>query len=100
MVLWPVIAIILLSSAPNSAVDVAKPDLRLWPEYLFESSPDKAVYFFIVKATLLSDMSKIFPDLISDFSSQFFNSTIVADYIINNTFEYNYKKNTYLWENI
>ena len=31
---------------------------------------------------------------------KFFNSTIVADYIINNTFEYNYKKNTYLWENI
>ena len=31
---------------------------------------------------------------------KFFNSTIVADYIINNTFEYDYKKNTYLWENI
>jgi hypothetical protein len=31
---------------------------------------------------------------------KFFNSTIVADYIINNTFEYYYKKNTYLWENI
>jgi len=31
---------------------------------------------------------------------KFFNSTIVADYIINNTFEYNYKKNTYLWENV
>ena len=31
---------------------------------------------------------------------KFFNSTIVADYIINNTFEINYKKNTYLWENI
>jgi len=31
---------------------------------------------------------------------KFFNSTIVADYIINNTFEYSYKKNTYLWENI
>jgi len=31
---------------------------------------------------------------------KFFNSTIVADYIINNTFEYSYKKNAYLWENI
>ena len=31
---------------------------------------------------------------------KFFNSTIVADYIIKNTFENNYKKNTYLWENI
>ena len=31
---------------------------------------------------------------------KFFNSTIVADYIINNTFEYDYKKNSYLWEKI
>ena len=31
---------------------------------------------------------------------KFFNSTIVAEYIINNTFEYNYKKNSYLWENV
>ena len=31
---------------------------------------------------------------------KYFNSTIVADYIINNTFEYSYKKNTYLWENV
>ena len=29
---------------------------------------------------------------------KFFNSTIVADYIIKNTFDYSYKKNTYLWE--
>ena len=32
--LCPVIAIILLSSAPDSAVDVANPDLRLCPAYL------------------------------------------------------------------
>jgi glycosyltransferase involved in cell wall biosynthesis len=31
---------------------------------------------------------------------KFFNSTIVADYIINNTFGYSYKKNNYLWESI
>ena len=31
---------------------------------------------------------------------KYFNSTIVADYIINNTFEYSYKKNNYLWEEI
>jgi hypothetical protein len=31
---------------------------------------------------------------------KFFNSTIVADYIIKNTFGNNYKKNTYLWENV
>ena len=63
----------LLSSAPNSAAEVAKPDLRLCPEYLFESNPAIAVYFFTVKATLLSDMLKIFPDFIFDFSSQFFS---------------------------
>ena len=70
--MWPVIAIILLSSAPNSAADVAKPDRKLWPEYLLESNPAIAAYFFTVKATLLSDISKTFPDLISDFSIQFF----------------------------
>ena len=31
---------------------------------------------------------------------KYFNSTIVADYIINNTFSLNYKKSKYLWENI
>ncbi len=29
VVLWPVIAIIFLSSAPDSAADVANPDLKL-----------------------------------------------------------------------
>ena len=29
---------------------------------------------------------------------RYFNSTIVADYIIKNTFDINYKKNTFLWE--
>ena len=37
--LCPVIAIILRSSAPDSAVDVAKPDLRLCPAYLWASKP-------------------------------------------------------------
>ena len=31
--------------------------------------------------------------------TKYINSTIVADYIINNTFDKNYKKNKYLWEN-
>ena len=31
---------------------------------------------------------------------KYFNSTIVADYIINNTFSLNYKKSKYLWENV
>ena len=53
----------LRSSAPNSAVDVAKPDLKLCPEYLLGSKPAKKVYFFIIKATLLSEISKIYPDL-------------------------------------
>ena len=30
---------------------------------------------------------------------KFFNSTIVADYIIKNTFDLNYKKNKFLWDN-
>ena len=30
---------------------------------------------------------------------KFFNSTLVADYIINKTFDIKYKKNKYLWEN-
>ena len=30
---------------------------------------------------------------------KYFNSTIVAEYIINNTFNYSYNKNKYLWEN-
>tara|TARA_B100000686_G_C16793110_1_gene980209 strand:+ start:340 stop:2487 length:2148 start_codon:yes stop_codon:yes gene_type:complete len=30
---------------------------------------------------------------------RYFNSTIVADYIIKNTFNINYRKNTFLWEN-
>ena len=29
---------------------------------------------------------------------KYFNSTVVAEYIINKTFEVNYKKNKYLWE--
>ena len=29
---------------------------------------------------------------------KYFNSTIVADYIINNTFDIKYNKNKYLWE--
>ena len=30
---------------------------------------------------------------------KFFNSTVVADYIINKTFENNIKKNKYIWDN-
>ena len=30
---------------------------------------------------------------------KYFNSTVVADYIINNTFDIPYKKNKYMWEN-
>ena len=30
---------------------------------------------------------------------KYFNSTIVADYIINNTFDVSYNKNKYMWEN-
>jgi len=30
---------------------------------------------------------------------KYFNSTIVAEYIINKTFDNTYKKNKYIWEN-
>ena len=67
----PVIAIIFLSSAPDSAAEVAKPDLKLCPPYLFGSNPDKETYFLIIKATLLSEISNNFPDLISELSIHF-----------------------------
>ena len=67
-------AIILRSSAPDSAVEVANPDLKLCPPYLFASNPAKVAYFFIIKATLLSEISNIFPDLISQLSIQCFQS--------------------------
>ena len=59
VVLWPVIAIIFLSSAPNSAAVVAKPDLRLCPPYLLGSNPAYDAYFLIINETLLSDISNI-----------------------------------------
>lgn len=62
----------LLSSAPDSAETVAKDD-------------------FLRKKIAKKGKAKYM---------KFFNSTLVADYIINNTFEYSYKKNTYLWENV
>ena len=58
VVLCPVIAIIFLSSAPNSAAVVAKPDLRLCPAYLVESKPALLAYFLIISATDLSEISK------------------------------------------
>ena len=59
-----------LSSAPDSAVLVAKPDLRLWPAYFSESKPAKFAYFFIINATLLSDISNTFPELMLDWVIQ------------------------------
>ena len=59
--MWPVIAIIFLSSAPNSAAVVAKPDLKLCPAYLDESKPTCSAYFLIISATDLSEISNIFP---------------------------------------
>ena len=56
--LWPVIAIMFLSSAPDSAVDVANPDLKLCPEYFLLSNPAIDAYFLITKATLLSEILK------------------------------------------
>ena len=52
--LWPVIAIILLSSTPDSAADAANPDLKLWREYFLLSFPAKFKYSLISKATVWS----------------------------------------------
>ena len=50
-----------LSSAPNSAAVVANPDLKLCPAYLDASKPAFSAYFFIIKATDLSDNLKSLP---------------------------------------
>ena len=47
----PVIAIILLSSAPDSAATVAKPDLKLWPEKFLFSIPANSKESLIINAT-------------------------------------------------
>ena len=41
---------ILLSSAPDSAADVAKPDLKLCPEKFLLFIPANSKYFFISSA--------------------------------------------------
>ena len=46
VVLWPVIAIILRSSAPDSAATVAKPDLKLCPAKFLFSIPANFKYSF------------------------------------------------------
>ena len=83
VVLWPVIAIILLSSAPDSAATVAKPDLKLWPAKFLLSIPAKFKYYFISKTTdwsvnlwfvnekPLVNLLKIGPDLILEISNHF-----------------------------
>ena len=64
VVLWPVMAIIFLSSAPNSAAVVAKPDLKLCPAYLDESNPALLAYLLIINATDLSEISNTLPSVI------------------------------------
>ena len=87
VVLWPVIAIILRSSAPDSAATVAKPDLKLWPAKFLFSIPAKFRYSFINKTTdwsvnlfsvknkPLENLLKIGPDLILEISSHFLRLT-------------------------
>ena len=83
--LCPVIDIILLSSTPESAADVAKPDLKLWPEKFLLSIPAKSKYSLISKATVWSvnlfsdnfdpliNLLKMGPLFIFDRSSNLFN---------------------------
>ena len=47
----------LLSSAPDSAADVANPDLKLCPAYFFGSKPARKTYFLIMSDTDLSEIS-------------------------------------------
>ena len=54
-----------LSSAPNSAAVVANPDLKLCPAYLDESKPAFSAYFFKIRATDLSDISKTLPSFLA-----------------------------------
>ena len=84
VVLWPVIAIMLRSSAPESAATVAKPDLKLWPAKFLFSIPasfkysfinrttDWSVNLFLVKVDPLENLLKIGPDLILEISNHFF----------------------------
>ena len=85
--LCPVIVIIFLSSTPDSAADVANPDLKLWPEKFLLSIPAKFKYSLISKATVwsvnlfydnldpLENLLNTGPDLIFDRSNSFFNDT-------------------------
>ena len=72
VVLWPVIVIMLFSSAPEPAATVANPDLKLCPEYFFGSNPAAYKYFFIKIATILSEMLKTKPHFNLEISIQFF----------------------------
>ena len=74
--MWPVIAIILLSSAPDSAADVAKPDLKLCAAYLPESNPANSAYFLIIKATPLSEIENILSGIAHVHAT--FNNTIIT----------------------
>ena len=65
----------LLSSAPDSAATVAKPDLKLWPAKFLFSIPAKFKYSFINKTTdwsvsLLSDKDKPLVNLLNMFFVQ------------------------------
>ena len=74
----------LLSSAPDSAATVAKPDLKLCPEKLLFSIPANLKQFLINKTTVwsvnllllkidpLTNLLKMGPDLIFEVFNHFF----------------------------
>ena len=66
-----------LSSAPNSAAVVAKPDLKLCPAYFDASKPAFSANLLMIRATDLSEISKIFPELL--FTNLFLTYSLSAN---------------------
>ena len=68
--------------------------------FVIEQGLKKQHIFLVCLICSLSDLILIFVGIfLFHYFVQYFNSTIVADYIINNTFDISYNKNKYMWEN-
>ena len=68
--------------------------------FVIEQGLKKQHIFLVCFVCSVSDLILIFLGIfLFHYFIQYFNSTIVAEYIINKTFENTYKSNKYLWEN-
>ena len=69
---------------------------------LFKMNPKKSLNYRQVSSIFNvkddSDRKKIAKNGKAKYM-KYFNSTIVADYIINNTFNFKYNKNKFMWSN-